>query len=60
MILLRDVIQQPHIRLLKHQPFNGWCFITLSASALGSIFTPPIKELPRHHDEYMMGFAKRI
>jgi hypothetical protein len=61
MILLRHVIQQHHISILKRQPFNDWCFITSSASALGSIFTPPqIKELPRHHDECMMGFAKRI
>jgi hypothetical protein len=56
MILLRHVIQQHHISILKRQPFNDWCFITSSASALGSISRPHIQRIAtpswRTHDGF--------
>ena len=61
MILFRYVIEQLHISFFKLQPFLGWCFLTSSATALGSIFThTSYIDLPRRYDECIAGIAIEI
>ncbi len=61
MILFRYVIKQLHICLFKFRPSLGWCSVTSSATAIGSILrTPQIIDLPRRYDERIAGIAIKI
>ena len=58
MILFSYVIKQLPISLFKFQPFLGWCSVTSSATALGSILThASYIDLPGRYDERIAGIA---
>jgi len=58
MILFRYVIKQLHLSFFKFQPSLSWCFLTSSATALGSIFShTSYIDLPRRYDDRIAGIA---